>query len=45
MPAFAGMTDGAIALFVGTVTFFLKSRCSISKNQSAPIKYADIRKS
>jgi hypothetical protein len=24
IPAFAGMTDGAAALFVGTVPFFLK---------------------
>jgi len=24
IPAFAGMTDGAVALFVGTVAFFLK---------------------
>jgi len=24
IPAFAGMTDGVVALFVGTVAFFLK---------------------
>jgi len=33
IPAFAGMTDGAVEFFVGTVAFFLKESRFLSSSQ------------